>query len=68
MARLVVVGVLLGPVLMVVAGVYILVATPDVVTQSVEYTHSHMNGVGLALIGGMLSLIAGMVAFVMVDR
>jgi hypothetical protein len=50
------------PVLLVVAGLYILLATPDVITVYETFTSSHGYGLLLILIGAIGLLLAGLVA------
>lgn len=46
------------PFALVGSGVYVLVLTPEVITQYVEYSSSHTTGIALLLFG----LIAGLMA------
>lgn len=48
------------PALVVVAGLYVILFTPDVVTAETVYKHSHVVGVSLALVGLMIALIMGL--------
>lgn len=66
MKKLVVVGIMAGPLLILAAGLLML-TQPDVVSEQVYYSHSSTGGVLLVLLGGVLSVLAGMLAFVMVD-
>lgn len=54
---------LAAPLLMVLAGLYIILFTPDVVTAYTEHSSSHLTGILIILIGGLF----GFVAFMLVE-
>jgi hypothetical protein len=67
MKRAIVAAIVAGPLLMVAAGIYILVGTPNIVTEYTTYSSSHGWGVILVMLGGVLGLVAGMVASIAFD-
>lgn len=57
--------VFLLPGAIIAVGLYVIAFTPDVVTQTVEYAHSHYVGVVLIMLGGMGAIIAATIRDVM---
>lgn len=62
MRRLLTVLIFSVPVLLIVLAIYIVGFTPDVVTQTVVYEHSHMIGVLFGMLGIGALMVAAMVA------
>jgi hypothetical protein len=62
MKRLVVGGIVAAPILMVAGGLYILIATPNVVTEQITYVQSHTTGLMLVGLGAVVAVVVGMLA------
>ena len=67
MKRLLVVALLGFPLLVLGAGLYIILATPDVITQTIVVSHSHTTGTGLVGLGLIFVFGGGILSAMLLD-